>query len=424
MSRQCLGLLVALVCSGSAPALIYHGVALAPDGQNGWVVTIETTAVYHTTDGGANWEPQNVPTVRDFFDVFFLDGLSGWTCGRIGDIWHTTNGGNDWYRQNLGGPKFATRMQFIDENFGWAAGGEAILMHSTNGGSEWQLEFFPNPPYPSSIVDFQGLSLLGPNNGWLVAGRYPEGDSFWGGQGYIVHVRADADSFIKNLVRLDTTYDFFGVDFVNEQTGWVVGGYDRNMRAVVLHTTNGGATWTEQSLPPSAKYLRAVDFVDAENGWACGRHGTIIRTSDGGATWVAQYCPADTTLFDIQFVDATRGLCAGNSLVLYTTDGGEHWIRSMGGVAEQAGQSLPSEGPLITVARSPVRGRVELRFAGPGQIAIHNPAGRLVRKISGDKCVVWDGRDDYGRPVENGLYVVRLTTAVAAATTRFVYLEE
>jgi photosystem II stability/assembly factor-like uncharacterized protein len=275
-------------------------------------------------------------------------------------------------------------------------------------------------------VDFQGLSLVGPDDGWLVAGRYPEGDSFWGGQGYIVHARADVDSFIKDLVRQDTMYDFFDVDFVDAQNGWIVGGCDRDMRAAVLHTSDGGAHWTEQLLPPGTRYLRAVDFADSVNGWACGRNGSVIHTSDGGLNWEAQYCPVDTTLFDIEFAGTQHGLIAGNSLVLYTTDGGAHWTRGLGGVAEQTTPPLQAE---ALVAVSPARGRVPLRgraLQRSGRVVVRDVFGREVRVLgcgAGD-TVTWDGLDGAGRQVGNGLYLAQVRSAGETASARFVYLKE
>ena len=69
--------------------------------------------------------------------------------------------------------------------------------------------------------------------------------------------------------------------------GWVVGqGGGRR----ILHTGNGGRTWTSQWLP--AKTLAAdVDGVTAKIALACGqtgdgRHAMVARTRDGGAHWV------------------------------------------------------------------------------------------------------------------------------------------
>lgn len=411
-----------ILLGGLAGASIYHGVGLAPDGANAWVVAIDTIELQYSGDGGAGWEGQGIATIRHLFDVFALNANQAWTCGEIGDIWHTSNGGQDWQRQNLGGPKFATRIQFLDAQHGWAASGEKILLHTTDGGAEWRLEIFTDPQYPP-YVDFQGLALVGQQSGWLVAGRYPEEDSFWGGQGFIVRVHESGGELVKELVRRDTMYDFFDVAFADAQTGWVVGGYDRTMRGCVLRTTDGGTNWDEQALPAGARYLRAVHFVDDRHGWACGRNGTIIRTTDGGTNWEMQYCPSDTTLFDIEFADTERGIVVGNSIVMYTTDGGAHWIRSFGGIGEDVASRPEVAGWRV---QSPVRGRVDMGPppASPGVVVrVYDASGRVVRRLTGASVAFWDGRDDAGRPVKSGLYLARVEDA-APATVRFVYVRE
>jgi flagellar hook assembly protein FlgD len=46
--------------------------------------------------------------------------------------------------------------------------------------------------------------------------------------------------------------------------------------------------------------------------------------------------------------------------------------------------------------------------AGGGTIAILDPAGRLVRRLDASKRnPAWDGRDESGRPVPSGTYLLR-----------------
>ncbi|MEO0078885.1 MAG: YCF48-related protein, partial [candidate division WOR-3 bacterium] len=267
---------------------VYHGVAVAPNGLDAWVIDNESVAIYHTPDFGESWEPQDIPTTRRLFGLFFLDEQRGWTCGDVGAIHATTDGGASWFRQNLGGPKFSSRIQFLDATYGWSSGGTAMLLVTDDGGSTWRLDYFPNPPFVPETVDFQGLSFVDRTTGWLAAGRYPELDTlgnptlFRRGQGYIAKVTASGDTFIHELQHKDTVYDFYDVHFTDAQYGWVVGGEDSTMAAVVYHTTDGGDDWARQNVPTQARFLRAVDFVDRNRGWACGRNGTIIRTTDGG----------------------------------------------------------------------------------------------------------------------------------------------
>ena len=57
-----------------------------------------------------------------------------------------------------------------------------------------------------------------------------------------------------------------------------------------------------------------------------------------------------------------------------------------------------------------------LADAGPVRLAVHDARGQLVRSLVADRMpagshqVVWDGRDDAGRPVASGVYLARLVT--------------
>uniref|UniRef100_A0A7C4CBE3 Photosynthesis system II assembly factor Ycf48/Hcf136-like domain-containing protein n=1 Tax=candidate division WOR-3 bacterium TaxID=2052148 RepID=A0A7C4CBE3_UNCW3 len=388
----------------------FHGVAVPPGGDRAWVVALDTVAVFRTTDFGQNWEPQELTTIRALFDVFFLDSQQGWTCGMAGDVWHTSNGGDVWVRQNLGGPKHGSRVRFLNEQVGWVAGGDPVQLRTSDGGGTWEMVILPTPPFRFDSTEFQGVCLVDEQNVWLAAGRFPIADSWTTGQGYIAHSTDFGENW--QLVRRDTAFDFFDIHFADGQAGWVVGGDDRNMRAVVLHTPDGGATWNEQPVPPGARYLRGLCFVSSMQGWACGRNGTIIHTSDGGQTWVLQPTFVDTTFFDIEFADSLNGMAAGNSLVVKTTDGGQTWARCFGGVAEEPLQPRASR-PALAAEPNPARGRVRFstRRAGSGpsdgRILIHRADGRLVRALNAASAV-WDGRNEQGEVCRAGVYVARM----------------
>src|SRR5690606_10281348 len=59
-------------------------------------------------------------------------------------------------------------------------------------------------------------------------------------------------------------------------------------RGHILYSDDEGSTWTQAQVPVST-LITAVDFGDAENGWAVGHGAVILRTRDGGATWVKQF---------------------------------------------------------------------------------------------------------------------------------------
>jgi len=306
-----------LILISSVSAYNYHGCALAPDNLHGWVVCLDTVMILYTTDGGATWQPQDPPdsTTKRFFDVTCIDQLSAWTCGILGEILHTDNGGIDWYAQAIGLSKYATRIEFIDQDYGWAACGDGTIGRTTNGGNFWDQNFTP-----WYSAEYYGVSFLNQWDGWAVAG-YP--DSLSLGQGMIIH-SSDGGINWDSLYQTSGYEDYLDVHFFNLFDGIVVGGDETDTSAVILKTTDGGATWNNITPPTNTYYLRAVDFV-GNHGWAVGRFGTIIYTNDSGDSWVFQNNPATTTLFDVDFSDSLHGIACGYNIILYTTDGGQNW---------------------------------------------------------------------------------------------------
>lgn len=77
------------------------------------------------------------------------------------------------------------------------------------------------------------------------------------------------------------------VSFVDERRGWAVG-HD----AAILHTADGGASWTLQQFKPELNQaLLDVLFLDARHGFAVGAYGLFLETRDGGASWVQIEAP-------------------------------------------------------------------------------------------------------------------------------------
>lgn len=56
---------------------------------------------------------------------------------------------------------------------------------------------------------------------------------------------------------------------------------------VILYRSSNTDEWQQAEVPTSVLFS-AVDFADADHGWAVGHHGVIVATSDGGATWQRQ----------------------------------------------------------------------------------------------------------------------------------------
>lgn len=141
-------------------------------------------------------------------------------------------------------------------------------------------------------------------------------------------------------------------------------------RGIVLLSDDSGKSWRQAQVPVSVS-LTAVQFVDAEQGWAVGHMGVVLHSSDGGETWVKQLDGVtaaqlalvsaqhgddakqlkdaerlvadgpDKPFLDLYFSDRRTGYVVGAyGLILHTVDGGASWQPWMQRVDNPEGLNL------------------------------------------------------------------------------------
>lgn len=115
--------------SGS-PTTKFNAVSL-PDAKTGWAVGSEGK-IFHTTNGGKFWRPQESFVKKDLLDVAFLNGQEGWVVGADGALLQTFSGGRVWKTVNTGVVHRLESVFFRDRNSGWAVGfGGTVLRYDT-----------------------------------------------------------------------------------------------------------------------------------------------------------------------------------------------------------------------------------------------------------------------------------------------------
>ena len=187
-----------------------------------------------------------------------------------------------------------------------------------------------------------------------------------------------------------TAYDdapLRAVQFVDANEGWAVGD-----DGVVWHSTDGGKSWDRQKTGTRAS-LRAVQFLTPYTGWVAGRverptgsAGVLLRTTDGGFTWTEAGAVGLPGLNAVQFFDEKTGVVAGDgtsadpSGVFLTRDGGASW-------APVAGPRCPSV--LAVDFASPDAGFLggmwgrfaALKNGAVAPVPANVPGGRAVRAV-------------------------------------------
>lgn len=193
------------------------------------------------------------------------------------------------------------------------------------------------------------------------------------------------------------------VAFVNERLGWAVGD-----RGVILHTQDGGASWTKQTSGVACR-LRSVWFVDDRHGWAVGgesipqtdrSRGIVLRTTDGGAAWQRVPTSLVPGLRQVRFTSPGEGWAVGDasnfapSGLFFTRDGGRTWNPAGGTaphgllaadfVAPHIGAAAATSGELLSIDGRIIRESPAARFG-------LRAARKLVLRSDGRGWLVGDG---------------------------------
>ena len=363
--------------SGSSGSLICAAVV---DASTAWVVGV--TGVLHTTDGGQTWTPQNTGTTAVLSGAACVGPSRCWAVGDGGTIVATTDGGATWSPQSSTTSIRLTGVDFVDQSHGWATGdafwwGAAGMVATTNGGLTWQQQTLPAAPPGADSYSLVAVDFVDANNGWAVGGKT--------GLGVVLHT---TDGGTTWSVQDSTTagQGLVHAHFVNATTGWAVG-----EAGVIIHTTNGGATWTRQSAPLTAD-LHSVYFTDADNGWAVGVGGTILHTGDGGTTWAWQASGTGDMLSGVEFADTGHGWATGEYGVLLRYDASGVLIRSLtpdhaptGATVVIAGANLGASGTVqfgTTVATTSAWSETSITCAVPTSLGL-GPADVTVTPSGG-----------------------------------------
>jgi len=122
-----------------------------------------------------------------------------------------------------------------------------------------------------------------------------------------------------------SSYTFYDVQFINSNTGFIVGYKNNPQQAVFLKTTDSGINWSVSSFPLESFF--SVGFIDANTGVISAGYN-YRRTTNGGATWSPVTNLSSIWMAKIVFRNSTTGFAFGPSSIDYTNDAGLSWQHS------------------------------------------------------------------------------------------------
>ena len=323
-------------------------------------------------------------------DVCFVDSQFGWAVGDRGAVWHTEDGGRQWQLQPCGANCPLDSVCFLSRKIGYVAGGSAqpyshtgagVLLATRDGGKTWSGN--------SSLMlpELKRILFADPQHGWAIGfhsalyrsgvfatddgGRnwrpvFGSGDAVWltgdflgssvgalaGSYGAAATVRGDIEPFradqagLRNLRQLRLVPPVYG---------WLVGD-----GGLVMLTANSAAAWHAPAADFPAQAARHFDFaalaVRGPKAWIAGTPGTrVFFTPDAGASWTAFATGVSVPISAMTFADDEHGWAVGAlGTILATSDGGRTWQRQRSGGTRSAILALLAQAddvPLELLAR-------------------------------------------------------------------------
>jgi len=323
----------------------------------GWGVTQQGNNLLITEDGGQTWLdatpaelfPLSGGITSLGIDPFFLDESTAWFSPNATDaavVYHTQDGGRNW--ETSSSPFDNARFYFLNlndgfamEGLGVAAGSHYVALYQTSdGGNSWEQVFTHEPGESKSLPEGgskSGITFLDEKNGW-VGGAIPMTDHFYlytttdGGTTWIQETDISLPpEFAGSMLEVWQPF------FINATTGYLpvrALAFDGEMHLLLYRSDDSGESWGYQNAILDG---RSVDFLAVDEGWAAGG-STIYKTQDGGETWstvATNGIPSGEFFLRVDFVDSQHGWVLGTPdettwtpLNLYrTTDGGENWTK-------------------------------------------------------------------------------------------------
>jgi photosystem II stability/assembly factor-like uncharacterized protein len=261
------------------------------------------------------------PTSERFEDIYFTDAQTGWLVSKEGKMYHTTDGGLQW-EKIYDEPEFFFRsLEFLDDQTGFAGTLSRALLRTTDGGKTWT-DIIDRIPH--DIRGVCGLSHVGQN---------VYGVGVWYTPAFFIKSTDGGETWTyKDLS--DLAGGLVDVHFFNKNVG-VASGIIESEGGVILRTTDGGENWKlVHNTNRGLEYIWKLDFLNDKVGYGSvasyvGNTTIVVKTTDGGKTWTELEVDAATTGLETQglgFATEKLGWTAPKRNGMFETrDGGQTW---------------------------------------------------------------------------------------------------
>lgn len=228
-----------------------------------------------STNSGVNWSSQTSwgSDYSGWLDAFFFDQNIGYKVGyRSGDgrCYKTSGGVAGEWQLLLTTEEFLNSVFFINENNGWVVGDNGVIYISTNGGVNWEIQT------SNTSKSLKSVYFIDATTGWIVGHDVNNA----------VILKTTNGGQIWSAISPPDVLKLNCISFANPDVGWTCGSiiFEEEERGAILYTENGGESWEVQHIENSLSILYDIDFVNNNTGWVVGTDGILLKTTNGGVT--------------------------------------------------------------------------------------------------------------------------------------------
>ncbi len=310
-------------CVGSGDYFLWY-----TDGIDKIGSTIVTVGAYGTIlksiDDGHTWVSlSHKVSDASFTYTLYVNPASkkiisqGYQQTTPGSVFYSNNSGQTWNTGNFIGSEFnrMRRIQMLNDDFGYAVGDYGKFWKTTDSG----INFDSIPVPPAGNFQFMNdLEFFNQDVGWVVGGIPGTFQN-----SFIAKTTNGGASWIDQTPSPNPMRFFIDIDMVDTSLGYFV---SSNV-GEIYKTTNGGTNWIPMIVPGASSNFINVKAFDANNLYATSYLGSFFKTTDGGANWAEIIPPVRSNgIFNAYWLDKNNGLMVGTlGLIEKTSDGGQTW---------------------------------------------------------------------------------------------------
>lgn len=219
----------------------------ATDRDTAYAAAADTGLIYKTTNGGSSWQVcYESASCSGYSAISTYDGLHIWCCGESPEGGWTAefspDGGRTWHTVRTQGDGTANGIYALDDAVFIA--GTGGIFHSADNGSTWRFIELDGGGAINSIYAFDSDLI------WAAAGN-----------GRILYTEDTFASFDNTAGSGYSDRNFYSVSMLRDGLNGAAAALSATGETgVIIHTADGGRTWTESGIPTQFA-ITEIDFA-------------------------------------------------------------------------------------------------------------------------------------------------------------------